>query len=129
MPGPGGPGGPRGGRPMQKPKNASATVKRIFKYLSEYHALLVIVVLAIILSSLAGVIGTSYMRSIIDVYLEPMVTEGYSSTLMSGFIGTLLKMAAVYLTGAVCTYLSARLMLQVSTKALYRIRVDMFTHM
>ena len=123
-----GPGGPRGGRPMQKPKNAAATIGRVVKYLSKYTWYLLFVTVAIIFSALASVIGTSYMKTIIDDYLEPMV-QSYSDELMRGFMLTLIKMGAVYLTGAVCTYISARMMLHVSTKTLYNIRVDMFSHM
>ena len=79
MPGPGGPRG--GGRPMQKPKNAAATIGRIFKYLSKYKWYLLVVTVAIIFSALASVIGTSYMKTIIDDYLEPMV-QSYSDELM-----------------------------------------------
>ena len=53
----------------------------------------------------------------------------YSDELMAGFIVTLLKMGSVYLIGALCTYISARMMLHVSTRTLYNIRADMFNHM
>ncbi len=128
MPGPGGPGGPRGGRPMQKPKNVGATIKRIFSYMGHFWLSLIVVVIAIICSALAGVIGTSFMRTIIDDYLSPMVCN-YDESLMRGFIFTLIQMASVYIMGAVCTYISSRTMLNISTKVLYQIRVDMFTHM
>ena len=35
-------------------------------------------------------------------------------------------MGSVYFIGALCTYISARMMLHVSTRTLYNIRVDMF---
>ena len=84
--------------------------------------------IAIIFSALANVIGTSFLRTIIDQYLEPMV-QNYTPELMAGFIATLVKMGVIYLVGALCTYLSARMMLSVSTWTLYKIRVDMFSHM
>ena len=90
--------GPRGGRPMQKPKNAGATIRRVVKYLSEYKFFLLVVTVAIIFSALASVIGTSYMKTIIDDYIEPMV-HNYSDELMHGFILTLLRMGSVYLIG------------------------------
>ena len=120
--------GPRGGRPMEKPKNVGAVIRRIVKYLAEYKLYLLVVTVAIIFSALASVIGTSYMKTIIDDYLEPMVLD-YSDELMGGFIVTLLKMGSVYFIGALCAYISARMMLHVSTRTLYNIRVDMFNHM
>ena len=128
MPGPGGPGGPHGGRPMQKPKNVGSTIKRIFSYMGKYRMFLIVVTIAIICSSLANVIGTSFLQKIIDNYLTPMAGH-YDATLMRGFVLTLLQMGSIYLVGALCTYLSARTMLNISTKVLYQIRVDMFTHM
>ena len=113
---------------MQKPKNAGATIRRVVKYLSEYKFFLLVVTVAIVFSALASVIGTSYMKTIIDDYIEPMV-HNYSDELMHGFILTLLRMGSVYLIGALCTYISARMMLHVSTKTLYNIRTDMFNHM
>ena len=51
---------------MQKPKNAFGAFKRILSYMAEYKALLLLVVVFIICSSLANVIGTSFLQKIID---------------------------------------------------------------
>ena len=122
------PGPRRGNQPMEKPKNAFSTVKRLAGYMTEHIFFIILVLIAIIFSALANVIGTSFLRTIIDQYLEPMV-QNYTPELMAGFIATLVKMGVVYLVGALCTYLSARMMLFVSTWTLYKIRVDMFSHM
>ena len=122
------PGPRRGNQPMEKPKNAFSTVKRLAGYMTEHIFFIILVMIAIIFSALANVIGTSFLRTIIDQYLEPMV-QNYTPELMAGFIATLVKMGVIYLVGALCTYLSARMMLSVSTWTLYKIRVDMFSHM
>lgn len=122
------PGPRRGNQPMEKPKNAFSTVKRLAGYMTEHIFFIILVLIAIIFSALANVIGTSFLRTIIDQYLEPMV-QNYTPELMAGFIATLVKMGVIYLVGALCTYLSARMMLFVSTWTLYKIRVDMFSHM
>ena len=122
------PGPRRGNQPMEKPKNAFSTVKRLAGYMTEHIFFIILVLIAIIFSALANVIGTSFLRTIIDQYLEPMV-QNYTPELMAGFIATLVKMGVIYLVGALCTYLSARMMLSVSTWTLYKIRVDMFSHM
>ena len=122
------PGPRRGNQPMEKPKNAFSTVKRLAGYMTEHIFFIILVLIAIIFSALANVIGTSFLRTIIDQYLEPMV-QNYTPELMAGFIATLVKMGVIYLVGALCTYLSSRMMLFVSTWTLYKIRVDMFSHM
>lgn len=121
------PHGPRG--PMQKPGNAGATIKRIFSYMAEYKLLLMLVVLFIIFSSLAGIIGTTYLQRIIDDYITPMIADSGNAELKKGFIGILGEMLLVYMIGAFSTFGFARIMLTVSTNTLFKIRTELFTHM
>ena len=123
----GGPGGGRG-KPMEKPKNVGTTIKRIFSYMKEFKVYLVLVFVFIAFSALAGVVGTAFLKTITDDYLEPMI-GGKNSGLMADFIGTLITMGAIYLFGALCTFLYQRIMLNISTKTLYKIRVDLFEKM
>ena len=115
-------------KPMQKPQNVGATLKRIFQYMAASKGLLIGVFLAILCSALAQIIGTSFLQKVIDNYLEPML-KAYSSELMTGFIRTLLLMAGVYLIGAACTYFYQRVMISIATRTLYKIRTDMFNKM
>ncbi len=123
-------GGPRGGRgkPPQKPKNMFGTIKRVMSYMAEFKLHLFFVVVFIVISALAGVIGTAFLKNIMDDYLQPLL-DNYSAKLMSSFISTLVLMGVVYLAGALSTLLYQRLMLKVSTTTLYKIRVDLFDKM
>lgn len=114
--------------PMQKPGNAGAAFKRILNYASEYKGLLALVVIFIIFSSLANIIGTSFLQIIIDDYLTPMIGNK-DSALFSGFVATLGKMILIYALGAFSTFAYARIMLTVSTKTLFKLRTELFTHM
>lgn len=121
---------PRGPmKPMQKPKNAMASFKRILRYMSEYKLMLVLVIGCVIISSIASVIGTSFLQVVIDEYITPMLSQGVTDELYKGFIATLIKMLCVYAAGALSTFAYARIMLNVSTKTLFKIRTDLFTHM
>lgn len=113
---------------MAKPNNLGNTVKRVGSYMKEYKWLLVIVFIAIISSALANVIGISFLQVIIDDYLEPLIGN-YDETLMRGFVTVIGVMALIYFTGALSTYIFQRVMLHVSTKTLYKIRIDLFTKM
>ena len=114
--------------PMQKPGNAGNAFKRILGYASEYKGLLALVVVFIIFSSLANIIGTSFLQVIIDDYLTPMI--GNKDEILFGqFIGTLAKMGLIYALGALSTFAYARIMLTVSTRTLFKLRTDLFTHM
>ena len=120
---------PRKQGPMQKPKNAFGAFKRILSYMAEYKALLLLVVVFIICSSLANVIGTSFLQKIIDNYLTPLIKDSGNAELYRGFIAVLGQMMLVYVIGALCTLGYSRIMLNISTKTLFKIRTDLFTHM
>ena len=114
--------------PMQKPGNAGNAFKRILGYASEYKGLLALVVVFIIFSSLANIIGTSFLQVIIDDYLTPMIGNK-DEVLFGQFIATLAKMGLIYALGALSTFAYARIMLTVSTRTLFKLRTDLFTHM
>ena len=114
---------------MQKPKNAFGAFRRILSYMAEYKALLLLVVVFIICSSLANVIGTSFLQKIIDNYLTPLIKDSGNAELYRGFMAVLGQMMLVYVIGALCTFGYSRIMLNISTKTLFKIRTDLFTHM
>ena len=82
---------------------------------------------AILGSSLSGVAGTYFLKPLINDYIIPLI--GQDNPDLSGFIGMIAVIAAVYLAGVICAYTYNRLMLNVSTGTLLKIRVEMFTHM
>ncbi len=121
-------GGPGGGpRGFAKPKNTSKTLKRLLNYLLEYKLHLIAIVIAIIGSSLSGVAGTYFLKPIINDYVVPFI--GQENPDLSGFIGMIGIMAAVYAFGVICSFTYNRLMLKVSTGTMRKIRVDMFRHL
>ncbi len=115
-------------RPGSRPENAGKTLKRIFQYMSKYHIQLVIVLVGIAISSLAQIMGTAYLKKIVDGYLTPMLKQ-YDAGLFAGFVKTLLIMGGIYLTGVISTYVYSRVMLNIATGTLYRIRTDLFRKM
>ncbi len=117
----------RGTRVREKPKNPVKTLGRVFSYMGEYKLQLVFVVIGIIGSSLSGVAGTYFLKPIINDYIVPLI--GQEAPDLSGFISMLIIIVLIYLTGIVCAYMQNRLMLNVSTGTLLKIRVDLFTHM
>lgn len=124
----GGPGNRGGGKPAEKPANMAKTIVRILSYMKSFRVFLVLVVFFIIISALAGVIGTAFLKKITDDYLEPMV-KLKNHSLMEPFKDTLIFMAIVYVCGALSTYLYQRIMMKVSTSTLCKIRVELFEKM
>jgi ATP-binding cassette subfamily B protein len=111
----------------KKPKNVKKTLGRILQYTLSYKVHLVLIVLAITGSSLSTVAGTYFLKPILNDYIIPLI--GHDDPDLSGFVSILLILGAVYLFGIICSYAYNRLMLNVSTGTLWRIRVDLFTHM
>ncbi|MPM11864.1 putative ABC transporter ATP-binding protein [bioreactor metagenome] len=121
-------GGPGGGpRGFAKPKNTSKTLKRLLSYLFDYKFHLVAIVIAIIGSSLSGVAGTYFLKPIINDYVVPFI--GQENPDLTGFLGMIGIMVAVYAFGVICSFTYNRLMLKVSTGTMRKIRVDMFRHL
>ena len=126
MPGPkGGKGGM--GRPMQKPQNVGKTIKRIINYLTEYKGLLVAVVFCILFSSAAMIVGTGLLRPVLNDYIVPFI--GQENPNLTKFITLLCVMIVVYVVGAVASYANSRIMLHISTKTLFKIRTELFSHL
>ncbi len=120
--------GPNKTRIPMKPEKTSTTIKRIFSYMSEYKIGLVFVAISILLSSSVQIIGTAYLKQVIDNYLEPLMHE-YNDALMIKFGQSVLGILCIFVSGAFFTFLYSRIMLQVATKTLYKIRTDMFSKM
>lgn len=109
-----------------KPKNAFATLKRIFSYMHGFKAFMVLSVIGIILSSGAGIIGTNLLKPIIDNLDEAFESGIWAKT---RFIQLVVSLAVVYAVGALSSLIYMRMMLKISTTTLMRIRNDLFCKM
>lgn len=109
-----------------KPKNAFATLKRIFSYMHGFKAFMVLSVIGIILSSGAGIIGTNLLKPIIDNLDEAFESGIWAKT---RFIQLVVSLAVVYAVGALSSFMYMRMMLKISTTTLMRIRNDLFCKM
>lgn len=112
---------------MVKPKNPGQTLKRIFSYMKEYKLQIVFVIIGILISSGANVAATYFLKPVINKYIVPFI--GQQNPDMSDFASTIIIMAVVMLLGVIASYVYNRLMVNIATGTLYKIRVDMFTHM
>ena len=117
---------PRNMHGLAKPKNAFATLKRIFSYMHGFKAIMVLSVIGIILSSGAGIIGTNLLKPIIDNLDEAFESGIWAKT---RFIQLVVSLAVVYAVGALSSLMYMRMMLKISTTTLMRIRNDLFCKM
>lgn len=110
-----------------KPKNAKGTFRRILTYFRPYRAQLVLVLIGLLASVAANIAGTFMLVPIINVYIIPWI--GNENPDFTGLIGQLAVMAAVYTIGILGTFMYNRLMINVSTGTLLKLRLEMFTKM
>ena len=119
-----GPRGPKGGA---KPQNMKATVSRLMGYVGRYRLRLLLVLLCILGNTIASVTASTFIKTLIDDYITPMIIE--ASPNFSGLLTQLVYMACIYVTGMVCGFLYNRLMVVVAQGVLKNVRDDMFAHM
>lgn len=129
MPGPHGPRGRAfGKKPDLKSVNAKKLLGRIMGYVSGiYRVQFIIVLLAIVFSSLATVASSLFLRTLIDDYITPMI--GQPTPNFAPLIHALMTMCCIYLAGMLSTYLYNRLMINISQGVLKQVRDEMFAHM
>ena len=109
-------------------KNPKAILKRLLNYVMQsykWHCLAVVIL--ILVSALANVRGTMFMKSLIDEYIVPFL--GQEQPDFSSLLSVLLQMAAVYYGGALAAWGYNRIMIVVSQGTLKKVRNDLFGHM
>lgn len=111
---------------MSKP--AKSPVSRLMAYVTRRHkAQFSFVVICILASAVASMVGTLFIQVIIDDYILKMLETG--EDLFAGLVAVLTVMAAVYLVGALATLFYNRVIAIVGQKVLKEIRDDLFVRM
>lgn len=110
-----------------KPKNMGKTIKRILEYMRPYKIQLIIVMVLVIVSSLASIAGTYFLKPLFNNYIIPLI--GRQNPDLSDFLRMIAIMAVIYGIGIVASYGYNRLMINISVGTLYKMRTDMFRHM
>lgn len=127
--------GNHGGRP---PKGArvpvkfdAKVIKRLLKYMKPFRKQLIVVAVCIVVSSVASVSSSLFIKTLIDDNIMPIVeaTAGGALADFSGLIRTLILMGSLFLLGALCAFIQSRVMATVSQGILKTVRDDMFSHM
>ena len=103
-------------------------LKRLLGYVTKHYKLqLAVVLVSIVISAFVGVIGTQFIKYLIDDFIVPLL--GQKNPDFGPRKNIILIMAGIYLAGIVCNYLYNRLMINISQGVLNDIRTQMFNHM
>lgn len=112
----------------KRAKDAKGTLKRLIGYIAKGNkARLVCVFILLIISTVASVSASLFLKSLIDDYIAPLI--GQSAPSFAPLLQALTMMGCIYLAGMLASYLQTRLMIPVAQGTLKTIRDDMFAHM
>lgn len=111
-----------------KKKLSFKTLRRLLAYvIKEYKWNLFVVFIAIIVSSVASVLGILFLKELIDSYITPLI--GQTEANFTPLLHAIAVIGIIYASGVAATYLYSRLMIEVSQGSLKKIRDEMFAHM
>ena len=111
------PGGRFSG-PAEKAKDQKGTIKRIWSYLKKQRIGLISAIIYVILSSILSLLGPLLIGFIIDKYI--LVKD------IDGTIRMVLLLTAIYVAGAILTWLQTFVMIHVSQKTIWQLRQQLF---
>ena len=123
-----GPGPRRMGGPKPKVENPGKLLKRIMDEVFKHylpHCILVLV--CIIVSALANVQASLFLKTLIDDYIVPMTKQATPD--FGPLAGALVRIGCIYAIGVLAAWLNARIMVNVTQGTLRNLRVQLFTHM
>ncbi len=104
------------------------SLKRVIKEtISSYKLGCLCVLILIILSSVANVYGSVFLKSLIDDYITPLLSQNVPD--YAPLLGAITKLACIYGIGILATYGFNRIMVTVSLGTLKHIRDELFAHM
>ncbi len=118
--------GPAGKMKFEKPKNTKKTLLRLLSYVTQKKALLVVVFILVLFSSIADIAGTYLLKPIINEIGNMVSTGSKDFTVILKYLCIL---GVIYILGAVAQYTYSRLMLNVSHGTLNVLRRDLFEHL
>ncbi len=104
-----------------------ATLNRLLKYIKKYKFRFLIVLACILISAFVGVVGSTFVQTLVDDYIMPMIQSGSHD--FSDLAKTLFGMGIIFLCGVTATLFYNRLMVTVAQGVLRDLREEMFEHM
>lgn len=102
------------------PKNLTATLKTLMRYLLNSKLALFVVLVTVILSSVANIAGTYFIR--------PLVNNFIAHKDVAGLLRMIILIAVIYIIGVISSYVSARLMMTIGQNTIEFMRAQLFDH-
>lgn len=104
------------------------TIKRLLEYIfKDYKIPFLFVFVCIFLNALASVMGSMFLKTLIDDYIAPLI--GQENPVFTSLLGALSKMALIYVVGILSGLVYTRIMVVISQGVQKKVRDEMFSHM
>lgn len=120
---------PRNTTQIPPRKFQGGALRRLMKLmLGRYGLAFGIVVICIVVAAVVTMRGMLFIQTLVDSYIIPMV-NGVGGVTFSDLGAALLKLAALYVVGILCSYSYQRIMVNVSQGTMKELRIRLFTKM
>ena len=107
---------------------ASKLINRVIRYMLHYYKFpFLLVIVCILITAIATVVGATFPQTLVDDYITPMLSSGSSD--FSGLASDLLRLACVMGVGVATAFTYNRIMVNVSQGTMRRLRDDLFRRM
>ena len=104
----------------KRPENLKQTLADLWSYLWKSKWSLFAVLLLVVLGSAAGIVGTYFIRPLINDFIATKDVAGLAK--MLGVIGL------IYIIGAIANYFSGKMMITIGQQTIETMRKDLFDH-
>ncbi len=112
----------------ERRRTGPAVLKRVMGYMLHYYKYLFLVVIGCILvSAVCTVIGATFPQTLIDEYIEPMLSSGVQD--FTGLAQDIKQLVCVMGAGVIASFCYNRIMVNVSQGTLRHLRDDLFHKM
>ena len=115
---------------QSRPEKNSATklISRVIRYMLHYYKIpFLLVIVCILITAIATVVGATFPQTLVDDYITPMLANG--SVDFSGLAADLLQLACVMAVGVITAFSYNRIMVNVSQGTMRHLRDDLFRKM
>ena len=103
-------------------------VGRVIRYMLHYYKIpFFFVIVCIVITAAATVIGATFPQTLVDDYITPMLKSGSSD--FSGLASQIVRLACIMAVGVITAFTYNRIMVNVSQGTMRRLRDDLFARM
>lgn len=115
---------------QSRPEKNSATklISRVIRYMLHYYKIpFLLVIVCILITAIATVVGATFPQTLVDDYITPMLANGSDD--FSGLAADLLQLACVMAVGVITAFSYNRIMVNVSQGTMRHLRDELFRKM